>query len=186
MIQSVFHLPVPALEKILRAALVYVFLVIALRLAGKRELAQLSTPDFVVLLAVANAVQNGIIGNDNSVTGGALSATTFFVLNAAVAFVVYRSARARFLVMGGTELIVVDGQPCYDALRREGITMEELLVALQREGADDLSEVQAAVLEPGGSILITKRANSDERRAIEALSHKIDALIARLDADGRR
>ena len=88
---DMFALPVPVAEKILRALFVYLFLVIALRLAGKRELAQLSTFDFVVLLSVANAVQNGIIGNDDSITGAWIGAMTLFVANFALAFAIVRS-----------------------------------------------------------------------------------------------
>ncbi len=91
---DMFALPVPVAEKILRALFVYLFLVVALRLAGKRELAQLSTFDFVVLLSVANAVQNGIIGNDDSITGAWIGAMTLFVANFALAFTIVRSRSA--------------------------------------------------------------------------------------------
>ena len=94
---DIFHLDVSVLEKLVRPILIYAFLAVALRLAGKRELAQLNSLDFVVLLAVANAVQNGIIGNDDSVTGGVLGASALFVLNAALALVLFRSPRLRRL-----------------------------------------------------------------------------------------
>src|ERR671928_75246 len=97
---SMFHVDVSLAEKVVRPMLIYAFLVVALRVAGKREMAQLNSLDFVVLLAVANAVQNGIIGNDNSVTGGVLGASTLFLLNGLLAFALFHHARLRRLVEG--------------------------------------------------------------------------------------
>ena len=112
---DMFALPVPVAEKILRALFVYLFLVIALRLAGKRELAQLSTFDFVVLLSVANAVQNGIIGNDDSITGAWIGAMTLFVANFALAFAIVRSKWLRSRAEGQPTTLMKDG----DVLRRQ-------------------------------------------------------------------
>lgn len=104
-----FHLDLPVLEKILRAVIVYAFLVVALRLAGKREMAQLSSADFIVLLAVANAVQNGIIGNDNSVTGGLIGATALFAVNGSLVALLFRSRRVRDVVEGSATTLVENG-----------------------------------------------------------------------------
>jgi uncharacterized membrane protein YcaP (DUF421 family) len=181
MVHSMFHLPLPALEKILRAALVYAFLVVALRLAGKREMLQLSTTDFVVLLAVANAVQNGIIGNDNSVTGGLLGGATLFVLNAALAVVLYRSHRARVLVEGTPTVLIDNGRIVVENLRNEKITHEELQVAIQRQGAREQCDVERCVLAPGGAIVITEWAPEPEERSLAALNAKLDQVLELLE-----
>lgn len=168
-------------EKILRSVLVYVFLVVALRVAGKREMAQLSTVDFIVLLAVANAVQNGIIGDETSVTGGVIGASTLFVLNGGLAYVLWRSARARKIVEGHGTVLVKNGVIVGKAMEKERVTEEELLVAVQRQGADSLDEVETATLEPGGAIVLHRRTPTREERMIQELSAKVDALIATID-----
>jgi uncharacterized membrane protein YcaP (DUF421 family) len=181
MIHDMFHVPVPVLEKVLRAAVVYLFLIVALRVAGKRELAQLSSADFVVLLAVANAVQNGIIGEDNSITGGAIGATTLFLLNGALAYVLVRSKAARRVVEGTDTALIEHGEVLEANLRRERITREELVVAIQRQNADDISEVEEAVLAPGGAIVVKNRADKDEQ-TLDAVNRKLDEVLARLGA----
>lgn len=182
MIHSVFHLDVPVAEKVLRAALIYVFLVVALRKAGKRELAQLSTVDFIVLLMVANAVQNGIQGDDLSVTGNVVSASTLLALNSAVASVLSRSARGRAVVEGTGMVLIDGGVVCQATCHRQRISREDLLVAIQRLGAQSVAEVDRAVLEPGGAMVITRGAASAEQQLLVALSVKLDALEAAVDA----
>lgn len=176
MIRSIFHVGPPLLEKVLRAVLIYTFLIAALRLAGKRELAQLSTVDFILLLAVANAVQNGIQGADNSVTGNVVSATTLLALNAAVAWLLYHSKRARRLIEGTGTVLIQDGAVCVENCHREEISSDDLLVAIQRQGAADIAEVHQAVLEPSGAIVITRRGPSREEQLITALDDKVSAL----------
>jgi uncharacterized membrane protein YcaP (DUF421 family) len=179
MIHDMFHLPIPVLEKVLRPTLVYLFLIVALRVAGKRELAQLSSADFVVLLAVANAVQNGIIGRDDSVTGGLLGATTLFTLNGALAYALFRWNGARRLVEGTETVLVEHGRIVEAHLRQERITKEELQVAIQRQNANDVSEVERAVLAPGGAIVITLRADK-EQLSLDDVNRKLDEVLARL------
>jgi uncharacterized membrane protein YcaP (DUF421 family) len=181
MIHDMFHLPIPVAEKVLRAAFIYLFLIAALRVAGKREMAQLSSADFVVLLAVANAVQNGIIGDDNSVTGGVIGATTLFALNGALAYAFFRWSVARRVVEGTETVLVEHGHAIEENLKKERITMEELQVAIQRQNADDISEVEKAVLAPGGAIVIKLRADK-EQASLDALNRKLDEVLARLDA----
>src|SRR5437868_839696 len=107
---DLFGLHVPILEKVLRAVLVYAFLVVALRLAGKREMAQLNSLDFVVLLTVANAVQNGIIGDDDTVSGAMIGASVLFIVNTAMATAIFFSHRWRKLVEGSPTVLVEDGK----------------------------------------------------------------------------
>lgn len=173
-----FHLDLPLAEKVLRAFFIYAFLAVGLRLAGKRELAQLNTLDFIVLLAVANAVQNGIIGQDNSVTGGLIGAATLFVVNGAVAFLLFRSLRLRKIVEGSSTLLIDNGQVVEKALRQERITMDELLVAIERQGAHDPGEVDKAILEPGGSIVTIMKTPDYETEHFMALTRQIDELKA--------
>lgn len=157
---DMFHLGLPIGEKIIRSVVVYAFLVVALRLAGKREMAQLNSLDFVVLLAVANAVQNGIIGNDNSVTGGLMGAATLFVVNGLLAWLLFRNRRVRRIVEGSPTVLVEHGVVLDDALRHEHLTMDDLLVAVQRDGAEDLGEVDSVVLEPNG-VIVTRQKTPD-------------------------
>jgi uncharacterized membrane protein YcaP (DUF421 family) len=151
---DIFVLGVPLGEKLLRPLLVYGFLVVALRVGGKRELAQLTTLDFIVLLAVANAVQNGIIGNDNSVTGAVVGAIVLFALNGTLAWVLYRHLRLRRLVAGRETVLVSNGQVDERALRHERLSPEDLLCAVQEGGADSFAEVQRAALEPNGKLVV--------------------------------
>ncbi len=184
---SLFHLPIPVGEKILRALLVYVFLVVALRVGGKRELAQLNTLDFVVLLAVANAVQNGIIGNDNSVTGAVVGASVLFVANGAVAILLFRHHRLRRIVEGSPTVLITDGVVDAAALEREHLTEDDLLVAVEREGAASFAEVASAVLEPGGSIVTELATPSEETQHyldLKAELVELRALVARLAPGG--
>ena len=101
---------VPLIEKILRPIIVYVFLVVGLRLAGKRELAQLSPFDLVVLLTISNTVQNAIIGEDNSVVGGIIGAITLLLANGALGRLVYRFRKLEDMVEGSTDILIQNGK----------------------------------------------------------------------------
>ena len=179
---SLFHLDVPILEKVLRALLVYAFLVLGLRLAGKREMAQLNALDFVVLLAVANAVQNGIIGNDNSVSGAVLGATVLFVVNGAMAVLVFRSIRWRKLVEGTPTVLIEDGVVNKKGLRHEKLCEDDLLAAVEGEGATDFGEVAKAVLEPNGTIVTILKSPDYETQHFLALSGQLAELRQTVDA----
>lgn len=175
---DMFSLGAPAGEKVLRALFIYAFLVVALRLAGKRELAQLNTMDFVVLLAVANAVQNGLIGNDNSVTGALLGATVLFVVNAALAWVLFRAARTRRLIEGSATQLITDGKVQPRALRRQEMSLDDLLIEVQGAGASRFDDVQSASLEPGGKIVVIPKEPDESARQHADLVRRIDELTA--------
>jgi Predicted membrane protein len=172
----VFELGVPVGEKVVRALLIYVFLVLALRLAGKRELAQLSTVDFVVLLAVANAVQNGLIGNEVSVTGAVIGASVLFFVNGLVAVLLFRAVRFRRLVEGTPTVLVVDGVVDHRALRRERLSLDDLLDQVQEAGADGFADVRRASLEPSGRILVLLRRSTEPQRQYADLCRRLDEL----------
>ncbi len=171
---NIFDLGEPAAAKIIRAVLIYAFLVVALRFAGKRELAQLNTLDFVVLLAVANAVQNGLIGNDNSVTGAVLGAAVLFVVNGGLTYVVFRHKRLRHAVEGTPTILISNGQVDQAALRREEMSEDDLLDEIQQAGAEQFSEVQLARLEPSGKVIVVPKTP-------DAGSRQYDDLVRRLE-----
>jgi uncharacterized membrane protein YcaP (DUF421 family) len=140
-----------------KTAAVYVFLVVGLRVFGKRELGQLSLYDLVLVIILGNAVQNAMINNDNTLGGGVVAATVLLVLNWVLNRFVLRSRRAEHLLVGEPVLVVHDGKPIQDRMAREGITMDELMAALREHGLDGLSDVHLAVLESDGTISVVPR-----------------------------
>jgi uncharacterized membrane protein YcaP (DUF421 family) len=146
-------------EKIVRPIVVYSFLLIALRLGGKRELGQLTGFDLVVLLMLSNAVQNAIIGNDDSVTGGLIGATTVLVTNYLVVRLAHRYPRIERLVEGRPRLLLLDGQILDQNLAEELISKDEFRTVLRRQGFEDLAEIKAAILETSGSITVERAAD---------------------------
>src|SRR6266496_1609676 len=155
--QDMFVLGAPLVEKILRPVLVYIFLVVGLRLAGKRELAQLNPFDLVVLLTLSNTVQNAIIGNDNSITGGIIGAVSLLLVNYAVVRFLYRHERIDRFVEGDPVVLIEKGRLLDDACMAELVTRAELEAAAHKQGFASLDEVERAVLEPGGVLALFAR-----------------------------
>lgn len=149
---SIFDLQLSVGEKVLRAVLIYVFLIVALRVVGKRELGQANTLDLVVLLLVANAVQNGIIGNDITVTGAVIGAVTLFGINELFNRAAYGSAFVSRLFEGSPSVLIQKGKPVATALRRASISLPELRAIARRQGFSDLGEVDNAILETNGVV----------------------------------
>ena len=178
-----FALGLPVLEKILRPIIVYIFLIIGLRLSGKRELAQLNPFDLIVLLTLSNTVQNAIIGDDNTVLGGIIGATSLLAINYLVVRFLYDHRKIDQLVEGSPDVLVEDGKVYEHKLKRELITKEELAAAARKQGFDSLSEVRQCVLEPGGTLsFVAKKPDTEDIRHKEILQ-KFEALtqeIARL------
>jgi uncharacterized membrane protein YcaP (DUF421 family) len=139
---------------ILRTVAVYLVILAGLRLAGKREIGQMTVFDLVVLLLIANAVQNAMVGPDTSLLGGVLAATVLLLLNAIVARLDLRWPRLRRLVEGSPTLLVLHGEVIAGHLRREGLDEETLKAALREHGMTDLDQVEMAVLEIDGSISV--------------------------------
>jgi len=178
-----FVLGLPILEKILRPIIVYVFLIIGLRLSGKRELAQLNPFDLIVLLTLSNTVQNAIIGDDNSVTGGIIGATSLLAINYLVVRFLYDHRKLDQVVEGSPDILIENGKVHEHKLKKELITKEELAAAARKQGFDSLSEVQQCVLEPGGTLSFTAKKPDTEDIRHQELLKKFDALtqeIARL------
>jgi uncharacterized membrane protein YcaP (DUF421 family) len=164
------------LEKIIRPILVYFFLIISLRLAGKRELAQLNPFDLVVLLTLSNTVQNAIIGNDNSVTGGIIGATTLLLVNYFFVRFLYNHEKLDRLIEGDAEVLIEDGKLQKEFLKKELITVSELEEACHKQGFASLNLIDRAVLEPGGSIsFLAKTPTPDESRYQELLQ-RLDSI----------
>jgi len=149
--KDMFVLAVPILEKILRPVIVYTFLIVGLRLSGKRELVQLNPFDLVVLLTLSNTVQNAIIGEDNSVTGGIIGASSLLVINYLVVRFLYNHRELDQLIEGRADTLIEDGKVKTQRLKKELITMAQLEAAARKQGFDSLSEVQQCVLESGGT-----------------------------------
>ncbi len=167
---DMFTLSIPVIEKILRPVIVYAILVIGLRLAGKRELAQLNPFDLVVLLTLSNTVQNAIIGNDNSVTGGFIGAATLLLVNYLVVRFLYAHRKLDEVVEGRPDYLIEHGVIHPEILKRELITEEELEAAARKQGYGSVSEVESATLEPGGAIaFVAREPDPDEVRHKELL-----------------
>jgi len=140
------------LEKVLRPILVYAFLIVGLRLAGKRELAQLNPFDLIVLLTLSNTVQNAIIGNDNSFVGGVIGATTLLAVNYFVVRFLYGHKTLDHLIEGDCDELITNGEIRQDRLKKELMTEAALETAAHRQGFASLKDIDRAVLEVGGSI----------------------------------
>ena len=168
--KDMFVLGLPVLEKILRPVVVYAFLVVSLRLSGKRELVQLNPFDLVVLLTLSNTVQNAIIGDDNSVSGGLIGATSLLAVNYLVVRFLYGHRKLDQLVEGKADVLIDNGKVRTEHLKRELITMQQLSAAARKQGFDELSEVQQCVLEPGGTLtFIGKKPDTEDVRHQELL-----------------
>jgi uncharacterized membrane protein YcaP (DUF421 family) len=177
---DMLHPDITIIEKIIRPVIVYFFLVIGLRLAGKRELAQLNPFDLVVLLTLSNTVQNAIIGNDNSVTGGLIGASTLLVVNYVVVRFLFNHEKLDRLVEGDPDVLIENGKIKHERLKKELITMSELETAAHRQGFSSLDEVDSAVLEPGGTIaFIGKKPGPEAERHAELVA-KLEQLTAEL------
>jgi uncharacterized membrane protein YcaP (DUF421 family) len=157
-----FLLSVPVAEKVLRPLIVYIFLVLLLRVFGKRELAQLNPFDLVVLLSLSNTVQNAIIGDDNSVSGGIIGAFTLLFVNYVVVRYLFRHRRLDQIVEGKPAVLVKEGRICKKELAKELITIPELQTVVRRQGLEGIHEVESCILEPGGAFVIKRKCPSDE------------------------
>ena len=153
-------LSVPWWELIVRSLIVYAFLMIILRLTGKRQIGQLAPFDLVLLLVLSNAVQNAMNGGDNSVLAGIISATTLIGLNYGLGYLVYRNKRLELLVEGQPEVLIHNGKLFEKVMARAQLTHHELNAALRESGCLSVAEVHCAILENNGSITVTARTSA--------------------------
>ena len=183
MYSHMFPLPLPLLEKLLRPVIIYLVLIFLLRLFGKRELAQLNPFDLVVLLSLSNTVQNAIIGEDNSITGGVIGAFGLLGINWLVARTLYSKPRLRRMMEGRSTELIRDGKMDHDAVRREALTREELMEVIHHQGFEHLSQVRRCVLEPNGSFYVeaveppvSDRHHAELMSRLEVLTREVAAL----------
>ena len=184
---DMFLIPIPILEKIIRPILVYIALILLLRVFGKRELAQLNPFDLVVLLSLSNTVQNAIIGNDNSLSGGIIGAATLLTVNWLVVRVLYSSPRLNHVLGGVERRLITNGRVDSYALKKELLSEGDLLAVLRRQGFETFDEVTTCVLEPNGAFYVEgRKPSADEDRQkilldrLEELSGEIKSLRERL------
>jgi len=180
---AMFAEQIPLAEKILRTILVYALVAVLFRLTGKRGLASLNTFDFIVLFLLSNVLQNAIIGNDNSVTGGAIGAVTPVTVNAANNRLITVSRRAARIFEGRPTTIVTDGQADYQALHRLGIRLADLDHAVRLQNGDDIAEIGTGRLEPGGQLVLTlkpgeQNATKDDVAELADRLRQIETLLA--------
>ena len=178
---EMFALTVPVLEKIVRPIIVYGFLVLLLRVFGKRELAQLNPFDLVVLLSLSNTVQNAIIGNDNSVTGGLIGAFSLVCTNYLVVRFLFKHRRIDQILEGSPTVLIEGGKIRHKALAKELLTESELLTICHRQGFADVQEVQSAILEPGGTFFLKGKVPSEEDSFRKEVLSRLEKLSRRLD-----
>jgi len=181
--QHLWQLGAPLPEKVLRPVLVYIFLVIFLRIFGKRELAQLNPFDLVVLLSLSNTVQNAIIGDDNSLAGGLIGAFTLMSVNYLVIRFLFRHRRLDQILEGKPVVLIEDGHVRKQALAKELLTRSELMTVLHRQGFNKIADIERCILEPGGVFYImAKEPPRDEREHAEVMArlNEISRQIAAL------
>jgi uncharacterized membrane protein YcaP (DUF421 family) len=183
---AIFAVGAPVAEKVLRPVIVYAFLVLLLRVFGKRELAQLNPFDLVVLHSLSNTVQNAIIGNDNSLTGGLIGAFTLLAVNYMVVRFLFQHRRLDEIFEGKPTVLIEKGQIVEKALAREMLSRAELITVLHRQSFSGLEEVEQCVLEPGGTFYISRKLPPAEEtqykemvRRLEQLDEKLDRLVRR-------
>ena len=180
---NMFQIGLPLiLEKILRTMLVYSALIVGLRLAGKREMAQLNPFDLVVLLTISNTVQNAIIGNDNSVSGGLIGVAALLLINYLVVRFVYSNDKIEKLVEGSEDTLIEQGMLQEKVMQREMITFSELEIAAHKQGINSLNEVERAVLEPDGGITFSSKIPNPEERRQQELVARLDSLAKEVTA----
>lgn len=177
---DLMNLDISVLEKVIRTVAVYLALAILLRLAGKRDLAQVNSFDLVVMLLLSNVVQNAIIGPDNSLLGGLIGAAVLIAFNAGLVRLARSDERAARALEGSPTALARDGAWIEEALRHEGLRKADADAALRRQNANGVADVESVVLEPGGAIVATLRdgLQAATREDVERLEAKLDRLLA--------
>ena len=174
---EIFVVQVPIAEKVIRTVLVYATIILLFRLTGKRGLAGLNTLDFVVIFLLSNVVQNAVIGNDTSFSGGAIGAVTLVAINAGLNRLIARSPRAARLLEGTSTTVIEDGVVVAPAVRRLALRPQELEHAVRLQNGDSIDEMERGVLEPSGQLILTLKLSEQG-----ATKEDIENVLARLAA----
>lgn len=152
-----WHLSFPVWQFVIRGTVIYIFALVLIRLSGKREIGQMGAGEFVAILLVSNAVQNAMNGGDNSITGGLVLATVIIGLSVLIAYVSSRSPVADRIIRGQATVLIRDGKLVEGNVRRQFLSREEIQSAIEDQGADDISQVDLAVLESNGKVVVRKK-----------------------------
>jgi uncharacterized membrane protein YcaP (DUF421 family) len=160
--QSMFSMSVGIAEHVFRVVIVYVVLYVGLRFGGKKHVGELSPFDLVVLLILSETVQNAMIGDDTSLTGGLVSAMTLLVLAQATGYATWRSKRFGRTIEGVPKILVRHGHCCEEVMAREQVSISELTSAMRQQGCANITDIRIALLENDGRISIIKRTHGKE------------------------
>jgi len=171
-----FHLGLPVAEKILRPMIVYLCLIVLLRIFGKRELAQLNPFDLVVLLSLSNTVQNAIIGNDNSVSGGVIGAVSLLAINWALSRLLFKVPKITKALEGTETVLIRRGKMIKKAMELEAMTEVDLLSVIHKQGLNSFAEVEKCILEPNGTFYVEAIIPSASDAQREEVLEEVRAL----------
>jgi len=163
----------PYIHIIISTTGVYLFIVLALRVLGKTELAQLSITDLIFVLLISNAVQNAMVGSDTSLGGGILAASVLFVLNFIFKKLKYKFPKLRKVLEGEPVILIHHGKMIESNCKKNGITKEELLQAIREHGSHSIEEVDSLILEADGNISVV--SNEYKHHSIRRLKKRKNA-----------
>jgi uncharacterized membrane protein YcaP (DUF421 family) len=169
---------VAAGEVIVRTAIVYLFLVVVLRLSGKREVGQMSILELVVVLLISDAVQNSMVGSDTTLVGGLIAVSTLLLMDFGLRAITSRSRRLRRAIEGEPRLLVRDGRLLSKALREEGVDPEAVRTAVRSHGVASIADVRLAVLETDGSVSVIPKSYVPESVDLPATRAAVDDRVA--------
>lgn len=176
-LDRMFTLDLPVLEKVARTVIVLAFIIIGLRILGKRELGQWNPADLIIILLLSNTVEEAIIGDDQSVTGGLIGAAVLLLLNHFIVKLTFHSRPARRTIDGTPDDLIKDGHVVVEALTRNQVTREELAAAARRQGIENLAHVRHARLELDGDITFYKKEEHDA----DAVARRIEERLERIE-----
>jgi uncharacterized membrane protein YcaP (DUF421 family) len=176
------HLDLSLADKAIRTVVVYLAILVLLRLAGRGDLAQLGLGDLVVLLLLSNVVQNAIIGPDDSLLGGLVGATVLMLANGVVGRLAHANRFLRRLVLGVPTPLLVDGRVDKWAMRRAGLTPEDLYLAVREQDGTEIDEVRSITIAPDGHLIVKLRPEFERptRGDLARVERKLDQLSASL------
>lgn len=162
---QVFSYPDPliVLSIAAKTAVIYIFVVVGLRLLGTRELGQLTIYDFVLIVVISNAVQNALVGGDTTLVGGLVSALTLLIFNRLFTWLLDRFPSLAHQMVGEPVVLVSEGQPRWERMRKEGVTREELMAGVREHGVAELDDIRLAILEVDGTISVVPRGSNVHR-----------------------
>jgi uncharacterized membrane protein YcaP (DUF421 family) len=167
----------PIIEIILRTVCVYTFMILAIRIFGKKELAQLSVIDLVFILLISNSVQNAMVGPDTSLNGGLIAAGALFLVNFTLKQILYRSKKLSSIIQGDTLLLIYEGVANMDNCKKAEITIEELEAAVREHGAKDIQNVELAILEVDGNISVISNEYQNRSKVSHPRKHKFKGRL---------